>query len=914
MSRLAATCTLGVLTAAVTPAQDFVNFEGPQTHPIRISADGSRLFTVLTPDARLCVWNLATPDRPILIDEIPVGQEPISVTQRTDDELWVVNYLSDSISIVSLSAGRVVDTLRVKDEPADVAFAAGKAFVTAAASDAVHVFDAVTRAPLAVIDIDGKDPRALGVSPDESTVYALIQRSGNRTATLPKGLAPPQPPPTNPALPAAPEVALIVSVDDPLYGPQLGFSLEDYDLARIDTASLAVSGYTPGIGTINQDLVVDPVTGDVYVTGLHARNLVRYEPTVRGHAVDSYLARVVAGAGPIAQVDLNAAVSYATLPDAAASSIALSEPTGLALDTTAGLVYVAAQGTDRIGVVATGGGIVARIEVGETPGALVDSKTKRGPRGLALNTDTDRLYVLNRISQTVSVIDTVGRVVLEEFPNGSHDPTPATLKQGRGFHYDAKLSGNGTFSCNACHWDTEMDGLAWDLGNPGGDLEFPPTHPDPVIDAVLQTMSFHPMKGPMVTQTLRGLAGTGPLHWRGDRPTFQDFNPAFDGLMGGPQLAPGDMDLYAEFGMTIANVPNPNIPLDGQYTAEQASGEDVFLNNTVEEIIPGKTTCNACHTVPMGTTGQVLPSPKGPIKPAPLRSLYRRLGMNLQPTGIHKSGFGVPHDGHTTLENHISADTFMVPDGKHDDLMAFLLAFDTGTPPATGHEVRLASSTLGSPEVTTDLSILESLAQAGTIDLVAKGDLLGERHGLVYDGAADLYLADTTLLGPYTRTDLENLAQTSDADLVLVGVPTGSGTRIGVDRDLDGVLDGDAGGVPHGSATPSCGLTPTIAINSEPYVGNENFAFLGETVADADGFLVLGSPAIVQPVLGIDLLATPVVVISVKAEADGNVAVSTPIGATVVAGSSVVAQFVWVDPCGPQGFTASAALQIQALP
>ncbi|MFM7173570.1 MAG: hypothetical protein ACKO4U_11115, partial [Caldilinea sp.] len=29
--------------------------------------------------------------------------------------------------------------------------------------------------------------------------------------------------------------------------------------------------------------------------------------------------------------------------------------------------------------------------------------------------------------------------------------------------------------------------------------------------------SFHPMKGPMSTQSLRGLAGQGPMHWRGDR-------------------------------------------------------------------------------------------------------------------------------------------------------------------------------------------------------------------------------------------------------------------------------------------------------------------------------------------------------------------------------------------------------------
>jgi len=32
-----------------------------------------------------------------------------------------------------------------------------------------------------------------------------------------------------------------------------------------------------------------------------------------------------------------------------------------------------------------------------------------------------------------------------------------------------------------------------------------------------QNNVFHPMKGPMTTQTLRGLVNSGAMHWRGDR-------------------------------------------------------------------------------------------------------------------------------------------------------------------------------------------------------------------------------------------------------------------------------------------------------------------------------------------------------------------------------------------------------------
>src|ERR1051326_9592497 len=108
----------------------YVNFEGKQTSPIRLSPDGTRLFAVNTPDGRLSVFDVSHPSNPFLIAEIPVGIEPVSVNPRDNNEAWVINEVSDSVSIVSVSNRLVFDTLAVKDEPADVVFAGGKAFVT----------------------------------------------------------------------------------------------------------------------------------------------------------------------------------------------------------------------------------------------------------------------------------------------------------------------------------------------------------------------------------------------------------------------------------------------------------------------------------------------------------------------------------------------------------------------------------------------------------------------------------------------------------------------------------------------------------------------------------------------------------------------------------------------------------------
>src|SRR4051812_18757384 len=72
-------------------AQTFVNFEAKQTAPVRLSPDGSRLFAVNTPDNRVSVFDVSNSKNPILIAEIPVGVEPVSVNPVSNDEAWVVN-------------------------------------------------------------------------------------------------------------------------------------------------------------------------------------------------------------------------------------------------------------------------------------------------------------------------------------------------------------------------------------------------------------------------------------------------------------------------------------------------------------------------------------------------------------------------------------------------------------------------------------------------------------------------------------------------------------------------------------------------------------------------------------------------------------------------------------------------------
>src|SRR5215467_7354125 len=126
-------CSLGI---AATSARAFTTFESGQVRPLALSPDGNRLYAVNTPDDRLEVFDV-TAGGLTHVGGVPVGLEPVAVAARSNAEVWVVNHLSDSISIVDVSATppQVVRTLLVGDEPRDVVFAGpggNRAFVTAA--------------------------------------------------------------------------------------------------------------------------------------------------------------------------------------------------------------------------------------------------------------------------------------------------------------------------------------------------------------------------------------------------------------------------------------------------------------------------------------------------------------------------------------------------------------------------------------------------------------------------------------------------------------------------------------------------------------------------------------------------------------------------------------------------------------
>jgi YVTN family beta-propeller protein len=776
--------------------------------PIRISPDGSRLFAVNTPDGRLSVFDVTQGSSPRLLAEIPVGIEPVSVNPRTSDEAWVINEVSDSISIVSVSLGIVTDTLAVKDEPADVVFAGGRAFVSAARKNALAVFDVATHAFITNIVLFGENPRALAVNTNGTKVFAAFALSGNHTTIVPANNAPPQSAPTNPKLPAPPQVGLIVDATNAAWFPSLiKYTMPDNDVVQIDAGTLGVDRYFSGVGTVNLGLAVRPGSGDLYVANTQARNLVHFEPVLSSHTVDNRITRIAGGSGLVMPFELNSGIDYNVLPNAAAKTNALAQPTAIVFDPAGAFLYVAAFGSDRVARLDADdpSSVLARIELCPTaPGSAADPRNKRGPRGLALNAPADRLYVLNRLANTVSIIDTTTDSLLKEIPVGSYDPTPSVVRQGRGFLYDAKLSGNGTMACAACHIDAEMDLIAWDLGDPGGE---PVTNVTILPPFNLTNVSvFHPMKGPMTTQTLRGLKGLDPLHWRGDRTNFTHFNIAFPSLMGSPALSTTDMAAYRDFINTIVFQPNPNQNLDRTYPTNFAGGNAeagrlaFFFTNYTGSGATGLK-CTSCHTGPPGTGSDSLIIPAAALQESQdfkvphLREIYQKVSFSNVAGTNTIGGFGLVHDGtDPTLQVFLSRAVFTNirnDTSIKNNLAAFVLAFDTGIAPAVGYTRTVTSANVSTAAVTNDWSLLQAQAALTNLDLVARGTLDGARHGLWYQPLTGTYLPDSTNLPSFTRSQLIARIQNGDT-LTFVGVPPGTGRRLGIDRDMDGVLDADA--------------------------------------------------------------------------------------------------------------------------
>ena len=781
MNRLTGQLVLAMLIGVPLPASRaeegrFANFESPVAHGIAISASGERLYAVNPPGNCLAVLSLARPANPQLLMQIPVGLEPVSVAERSDQEVWVVNHLSDSVSVIDLQQGVVVRTIQVGDRPGDIVFAdQGRlAFVSSMNEGNVHVIDTDSRSVVRKIPVPAHSPRTLAAGRDGRSVWVASYLSGNRTTIIPHHRAPPPPPPENRDLPAAPAQGILVDTADPQGRETAGFELNDDDVFQIDVESLSIGRRVAGVGTVLFNLALHPTSNAIWVANTDARNLIRFEPRLKGHVVDNRISRISPSADtePAVTVnDLNPHIVYQELPDRTARETALAQPTDIVFTPSGNRAFVASFGTDRIGVLDGTGRVLTRIELGDAPASQADPQGKRGPRSLALHPHGKTLYVLNRLSNSISAVDTETEQPVAEL--SLEDPTPEAIRSGRGYLFDARLSGNGTVSCASCHVDGDRDGLAWDLGDPGGAMFGNGT-----------ASPLHPMKGPLLTQTLRGLEGEKLFHWRADRPGLESFNRTFEDLLGGQQLAEHELALFVDYLQSIRFGPNPLRNRDDSLPDQPAGtsardGQRIFM--TRREIgRQGRNTfrCIDCHMRENGAGTTGFGGLIGqPAKAAQLRGLNERLVFDGQGTRI--SGFGFGADGSRASLPGFLADSHRfagISDQEKAALQRFLRSFPTGTPPIVGLNRTLDRGNRDDPSIRADLALMTDQADLGNCTIRVHGLLQGEQIGLIYDHDRRSFRSEAN---PSREMDLQRLLKQirGESHVSFVALPFGGHAR-----------------------------------------------------------------------------------------------------------------------------------------
>ena len=760
--------------------------------------------------------------------------------------------------------------------------------------DALNLGETLGGTPLKIVELFGDTPRALAVTADGNTVYAAVFHSGNQTATvtetavcdtsdaniannivegpclvagvtMPGGMPLPH---RNADGDRRPEAGLVVKFDqttaawvdelDRNWNNAIRFNLPDLDVFAIDASTLEETAAFAHVGTMLFNMAVNPVNQKVYVSMSDARNEIRFEgagtfvretaakptgepATVQGHLHEMGI--TILDGTQVLPRHLNKHIDYEIRPaPPEVKQHSLSIPLDMAVSGDGATLYVAAFGSSKIGIFDT-----ASLEADTFDPTITSANYIKvnggGPSGLVLDETHQRLYVLTRFDNSISVIDLTTRKETSHI--GMFNPEPGNVVNGRRFLYDARISSsNGEAACASCHVFGNFDSLTWDLGDPDGSVapnlievkRRGPAELFPNINGTGNVPELHPIKGPMATQTMRGMANNGAMHWRGDRTggndpggdpfdevaAFTKFIVAFEGLQGNDPATPfrgNDMAAFASFILDVVLPPNPVRPLNNMLNPSQQAGRDFYIKPTN----PGFS-CKECHSLdpPFGEFGT---DGNGGFKDGPqivkiphLRNMYQKVGMfgmprtpffdqaDAQHQGDQVRGSGFFHDGSLdTLvrlnEAAVFEDRRRAPfntDQERREVEEFLLAFDTDLAPIVGQQVTLTSTNAQAVAPRVDLMIeraqtgfdLLNQPQATECDLIVKGTINDTTRGWFMDNDTGQFTSDRIGEPSLTNTALRELSAQQGHELTYTCVPPGSGRRMGIDRDDDGMVDG----------------------------------------------------------------------------------------------------------------------------
>ena len=549
-------------------AGDAVDYASPLE--VLLSPDGARLYVLCQQSEEVRVLDAASY---AVIKNIAVGRVPRGFSLSPDGErLFVTNSWDDTLSVIDTSTLVVVATWPVGAEPSSVVEdrAGKRLFVANRISNDVAVLDAQTGVEEKRL-LAGRGSSYLALSPDGSRIYATHVY--------------PNPPPQRTGLEnrTSPESEITV----------------------IDTARAVVVDRMPLhaiAGVFHLAFSADGRLG--VVAEYHPKNMIPLAHLEHGGAFEDTITVFGADVGKTVEVPLDELERYA------------SQPFGVAIAPDKSRIYVTSGGSEIVSVIdvprllryihthpgpfvqdlsASANYVVARIAVGHNP------------RGLTLTRDGRRLFVANRLEDTISVIDTrTNRVASTITLAGPKTISP--LRHGEQTFYTARYGFQGQIGCANCHIDSTFDGLEWNLEPDGFGRN--------IVDNKL----------------LEGVKNTEPYKWNGGNPNIPtECGPRTEKYFWRSEqydnLTLADLVIY------IRNLPTrPNRwKLPGrEMTPAQEHGKAVFerAQDKFGKPIPESNRCSYCHSGEKGTNQKIFdvgtrkPTDNtGMLKSAPLTNI-----------------------------------------------------------------------------------------------------------------------------------------------------------------------------------------------------------------------------------------------------------------------------------------------------
>lgn len=461
----------------------------------------------------------------VVLDEAKVGHHPISIANLSDGKtLLVTGHYSGELTLLSVVEGKLQKTgeIDVGFQPHGIAISPdGKtAYVACTANAQVAVLDLDAKAVVTRIDV-GRWPRHVALSPDGSRL--AVGTSGDRGVTI------------------------------------------------VDTRERKALYQEQFVGLNIGHMQVSRDGQYVWFPWMVYRNNPITAANIRlGWVLASRIARV--------RLD-GAARREAMSLDPQGQAIA--DVTGLALTGDESRIIVSASGTQELLVYRTRG--LPLKDYGGSdhvdPELLKDSdrffRIELGgrPMGLRIGADDRMVYVSNYLDNSVQVVDLEARKIVRKISLGGIGEQ-SIERRGEAIFYDARRSLDQWYSCHTCHYEGGTNSVPTDTLNDGTPFTF---------KTVLPLYQLHE---------------TGPWTWHGWQTDLEAaMKKSLHDTMLGPVASDEDAAALLAYLKSKEVPPNPFRKRDGSLTTAALRGKSIFESN--------KAACATCHNGPHFTDGKI---------------------------------------------------------------------------------------------------------------------------------------------------------------------------------------------------------------------------------------------------------------------------------------------------------------------